>query len=88
MKIAQRAERIQPFFVMEIAKEAQRLAAQVADSADPMIFLNIGEPDFSAPDAVQQAATDTMRAGETSGQSLVQNHIDCLKRNGAAHRMA
>ena len=66
MKIARRAERIQPFFVMEIAKEAQRLAAQVADSADPMIFLNIGEPDFSAPDAVQQAATDAMRAGKTS----------------------
>jgi len=66
MKIAQRAERIKPFFVMEMAKAAQQLAARVANSDQPMIFLNIGEPDFSAPDAVQQAAIAAMREGKTN----------------------
>ena len=33
MKIAQRAERIKPFFVMEMAKAAQQLAAQGAEIA-------------------------------------------------------
>jgi aspartate/methionine/tyrosine aminotransferase len=30
-----------------------------------MIFLNIGEPDFSAPPAVVQAAEACMRRGQT-----------------------
>ena len=51
---------------MEMAKAAQQLAARVANSDEPMIFLNIGEPDFSAPDAVQQAAIAAMREGKTN----------------------
>ena len=65
MKIATRAERIEPFYVMEVAKAAQALAAQVAGSAEPMIFLNIGEPDFTAPPLVQQAADRAIREGRT-----------------------
>ena len=65
MKIATRAERIEPFYVMEVAKAAQALAAQVAGSAEPMIFLNIGEPDFTAPPLVQQAAERAIREGRT-----------------------
>jgi len=65
MKIATRAERIEPFYVMEVAKAAQALAAQVAGSAEPMIFLNIGEPDFTAPALVQQAADRAIREGRT-----------------------
>ncbi|MEJ5030176.1 pyridoxal phosphate-dependent aminotransferase [Comamonas sp. MYb69] len=65
MKIATRAERIEPFYVMEVAKAAQTLAAQVAGSAEPMIFLNIGEPDFTAPPLVQQAADRAIREGRT-----------------------
>ena len=53
MKFSTRAERIEPFYVMEVAKAAQALAAQVAGTADPMIFLNIGEPDFTAPPGVR-----------------------------------
>ena len=56
MQFAARTEKIEPFYVMEVAKAAQALAAQVADSASPMIFLNIGEPDFTAAPLVQQAA--------------------------------
>lgn len=65
MKFSTRAERIEPFYVMEVAKEAQQLARAVAGSREPMIFLNIGEPDFTAPPAVQEAAERAMRAGQT-----------------------
>ncbi|MGV8805272.1 MAG: pyridoxal phosphate-dependent aminotransferase [Polaromonas sp.] len=65
MKISQRAQRIEPFYVMEIAKAAADMARQVADSASPMIFLNIGEPDFTAPLRVQQAANRAIAHGHT-----------------------
>lgn len=65
MKIANRADRIEPFYVMEVAKAAQALAAKVAGTADPMIFLNIGEPDFTAPPLVQKAASQAIEGGLT-----------------------
>jgi aspartate/methionine/tyrosine aminotransferase len=65
MKIARRAERIEPFYVMEVAKAASQLAREVAGSASPMIFLNIGEPDFTAPPLVQEAAERAIRDGRT-----------------------
>ncbi|MEO6017762.1 MAG: pyridoxal phosphate-dependent aminotransferase [Polaromonas sp.] len=65
MKIAQRAERIEPFYVMEVAKAASAMAQQFAHTADPMIFLNIGEPDFTAPPLVQEAAARAIRQGRT-----------------------
>ena len=65
MKIAQRAQRIEPFYVMEVAKAAAQLAAQVAHTERPMIYLNIGEPDFTAPPLVQAAAENAIRDGRT-----------------------
>lgn len=65
MKTSTRAARIEPFYVMEIAKAAQALAAEVASSSSPMIFLNIGEPDFTAPPLVQEAAAKAVRDGAT-----------------------
>ena len=65
MKFSQRAERIEPFYVMEVAKAAQQLAREVAGTSNPMIFLNIGEPDFTAPPLVQEAADRAVRAGIT-----------------------
>ena len=65
LKISQRASRIAPFYVMEVAKQASLLAAQVAHSDSPMIFLNIGEPDFTAPPLVQQAAARAIADGRT-----------------------
>jgi aspartate/methionine/tyrosine aminotransferase len=65
VKIAQRAQRIEPFYVMEVAKAASALAQQVAHTASPMIFLNIGEPDFTAPPLVQQAASHAIAQGNT-----------------------
>jgi aspartate/methionine/tyrosine aminotransferase len=65
VKIAQRAHRIEPFYVMEVAKAASELAKKVADSSDPMIFLNIGEPDFTAPPLVAEAAAKAIAQGTT-----------------------
>ena len=65
LKIAQRAQRIEPFYVMEVAKAAAALAREVAHTSQPMIFLNIGEPDFTAPPLVQEAATRAIAQGKT-----------------------
>ena len=65
MKISSRAERIEPFYVMEVAKAASALAREVAHTERPMIFLNIGEPDFTAPPLVQEAAARAVRHGAT-----------------------
>jgi aspartate/methionine/tyrosine aminotransferase len=60
VKLASRLDRIEPFYVMELAKAAARVAAGPA--CDPaqggrrMIRLNIGEPDFGAAPAVREAA--------------------------------
>ncbi|MCD0420860.1 pyridoxal phosphate-dependent aminotransferase [Rubrivivax sp. JA1024] len=69
MRVASRVGRIDPFYVMECAKAADRIAASPAcDPArggEPMIYLNIGEPDFTAPLGVQRAAEACLGAGRT-----------------------
>jgi aspartate/methionine/tyrosine aminotransferase len=69
MRLASRLDHIEPFYVMECAKTALEIARSPAcDPAlggEPMIFLNIGEPDFSAAPAVVQAAEACMRRGQT-----------------------
>ncbi|HWI83162.1 pyridoxal phosphate-dependent aminotransferase, partial [Ramlibacter sp.] len=65
MRVSTRAQRIEPFYVMEVAKAAAQLAREVARSDQPMIFLNIGEPDFTAPPLVQEAAARAIRDGVT-----------------------
>jgi aspartate/methionine/tyrosine aminotransferase len=66
MKISRRAQRIEPFYVMEVAKAAAALAQELAHTDAPMIFLNIGEPDFTAPPRVQEAAAQCVRDGLTN----------------------
>lgn len=65
MRISARAQRIEPFYVMEMAKSAAAIARQAADTDRPMIYLNIGEPDFTAPPLVQAAAERAIRDGRT-----------------------
>ncbi len=70
MKLASRVERIEPFWVMEMAKSAREVAAGPAcDPAlggEPMIYLNIGEPDFTASAPVQAAAQACLQTGQTA----------------------
>lgn len=69
MKLAGRLDHIEPFYVMECAKAASEIARSAA--CDPaqggrrMIYLNIGEPDFTAPELVQRAAAACVEAGRT-----------------------
>jgi aspartate/methionine/tyrosine aminotransferase len=65
MQIASRAEKIEPFYVMEVAKAASELGRTVAHTDSPMVFLKIGEPDFTAPPLVQEAATRAVHLGHT-----------------------
>ncbi len=65
LRISQRAARIEPFYVMEVAKAAAAMAKEFAHTAKPMIFLNIGEPDFTAPPRVAAAAVRAIENGTT-----------------------
>ena len=65
MRLASRLDHIEPFYVMEFGKAAAELARSPACAERPMIFLNIGEPDFTAPPLVQAAAEHATRAGRT-----------------------
>lgn len=65
MRIAQRAQRVEPFYVMELAKAASAMAANAQPGQRPMLYLNIGEPDFTAPAPVQQAAERAIREGRS-----------------------
>jgi aspartate/methionine/tyrosine aminotransferase len=65
MRTASRLDRIEPFYVMEFGKAAAELARSPACADSPMVFMNIGEPDFTAPPLVQQAAERALRAGRT-----------------------
>ncbi len=56
---ARRLADIQPFYVVELLKQATALAQQGRD----LISLGIGEPDFTAPRAVVQALKQAARDG-------------------------
>ena len=59
-RLSRRLGFIEPFYVMECAKAASVLARSALcdpqQGGRPMIFMNIGEPDFTAPPLVQAAA--------------------------------
>ncbi|GMV57800.1 MAG: aminotransferase [Betaproteobacteria bacterium] len=58
---AARTRLIEPFYVMEVVKEAARLEA----SGTSVIHMSIGEPDFTAPAPVQRAAIEAIGKGTT-----------------------
>ncbi len=65
MQISERAQAIEPFYVMEVAKAAAELGKTLAHTDAPMVYLNIGEPDFTAPPLVQEAAARAIHDGLT-----------------------
>jgi aspartate/methionine/tyrosine aminotransferase len=65
MKLASRLDHIEPFYVMEFAKAAAELARSPACADSPMIFLNIGEPDFTAPPLVREANERAVSKGRS-----------------------
>lgn len=65
LRLSRRARRVEPFYVMELAKAAAEMARQARPGDRPMIYLNIGEPDFTAPAPVQSAAERAIREGRS-----------------------
>lgn len=59
--LARRTARIEPFHVMELAKRATALEA----AGHPVIHMDIGEPDFTAPEPVVAALERAVRGGHT-----------------------
>lgn len=77
--LAARVDAIQPFYVMELMKEAQQLESSGRD----VIHLGIGEPDFTAPEPVVEAAAAALRRGVTQYTSAL--GIAPLREAIAAH---
>jgi aspartate/methionine/tyrosine aminotransferase len=69
MRLASRVAHIEPFWVMECAKTADEIArspaCDPARGGEPMVYLNIGEPDFTAPPLVAEAAQRCIADGRT-----------------------
>ena len=69
IRTASRLEHIEPFYVMECAKAADVIArspeCDPARGGEAMIYLNIGEPDFTAPALVRDAAVACLDVGAT-----------------------
>ena len=69
IRTAGRLTHIDPFWVMECAKAAQEIArspaCDPARGGEPMIYLNIGEPDFTAAAPVLAAAQACLASGQT-----------------------
>ncbi|MGV2288826.1 pyridoxal phosphate-dependent aminotransferase [Trinickia sp. YCB016] len=61
VRLAARVDAIAPFYVMELAKEARELEIAGRD----IIHMGIGEPDFTAPEPVIEAAASALRRGVT-----------------------
>lgn len=59
---ARRAAEIQPFEVMEVLSRAQALEAQ----GRRVIHMEIGEPDFTAPEPIVEAGARALREGRTA----------------------
>ncbi len=60
-KIADRMEKIVPFYVMDLLARAKELEAQ----GRSIIHMEIGEPDFVTPEIVIDAGKDALDAGHT-----------------------
>ena len=61
MKLANRMQSIEPFYVMALLGRAKELEAEGVD----VIHLEVGEPDFPSPAAAIKAGVDAMASGLT-----------------------
>ncbi|MDE3139492.1 MAG: aminotransferase class I/II-fold pyridoxal phosphate-dependent enzyme [Acidobacteriota bacterium] len=56
MKLTERAERVEPFYAMDITRRALDLMRE----GHHVVILSVGEPDFGAPPAVREAMAEAM----------------------------
>lgn len=67
MKIANRLQQIDPFHVMDLLGKAKSMESEGRD----IIHLEVGEPDFSSPEAVVKAGQQALAEGKTHYTSAV-----------------
>ena len=79
MRAARRAAEIQPFVVMDVLSRAHRLEA----AGRRVIHMEIGEPDFTAPAPVVEAAVRALRDGRTAYTATL--GLPALREAIAAH---
>ncbi len=59
--ISKKAYDIPPFIVMDVLEEAQKLERK----GEPVIHLEVGEPDFDTPECIKEACFRAIREGKT-----------------------
>ncbi|MCE5243098.1 MAG: pyridoxal phosphate-dependent aminotransferase, partial [Desulfobacteraceae bacterium] len=59
--ICRRVQDIKPFIVMDVLEQAQKLER----AGESVIHLEIGEPDFSTPEAIKAAAVEALKRDDT-----------------------
>src|SRR5918998_6588527 len=78
-RTARRAEEIEPFEVMDVLSRAHALEAQ----GRHVIHMEIGEPDFTAPEPVVEAGVRALREGKTAYTATL--GLPALREAIAAH---
>ncbi|MEW5011531.1 MAG: aminotransferase class I/II-fold pyridoxal phosphate-dependent enzyme [Cycloclasticus sp.] len=69
-KVSRRVAKVLPFYVMDLMAKAKALEAQGRD----VVHMEVGEPDFSTPKPILQAATEFLAQGDvhyTQAQGLL-----------------
>ncbi|HUL00421.1 MAG TPA: aminotransferase class I/II-fold pyridoxal phosphate-dependent enzyme [Nitrospirota bacterium] len=61
MKTSSRAQKLTPFFVMELLEQARAMEAR----GDHIVHMEIGEPDFSTPELIKNAAIEAIQCDRT-----------------------
>ncbi|MDA1117150.1 MAG: pyridoxal phosphate-dependent aminotransferase [Proteobacteria bacterium] len=79
MRAARRAAEIEPFRVMDVLARAHALEA----AGRRVVHMEIGEPDFTAPDAVVEAGVRALRDGRTAYTAAL--GLPALREAIAAH---
>lgn len=59
--ISKKLEKITPFYVMELLEEAKRMES----AGEDIVHMEIGEPDFSTPEPIKEAALQAIRDNRT-----------------------
>jgi aspartate/methionine/tyrosine aminotransferase len=77
--VARRAAEIEPFQVMDVLARAQALEA----AGRRIVHMEIGEPDFTAPEAVVEAGVRALREGRTAYTATL--GLPALREAIAAH---
>jgi aspartate/methionine/tyrosine aminotransferase len=81
-RTARRAEEIEPFEVMDVLSRAHALEAQ----GRRVVHMEIGEPDFTAPEPVVEAGVRALRDGKTAYTATL--GLPALREAIAAHYKA